>query len=313
MAGVQEVSATSALPFPGRGSSWTIRVRRGAEEFATTCWVRETDPTYAGTLRIPLLNGRYLSDADDGNAPTAALVSESLAEQLWPNEAPLGQTLRVGGMDRTVVGVVGDVRQEALGLDVQPALYLPLAQSNGRRRAMTLAVRTASSDPQTTTPALRDAIWSLDPNIVISEPNTMRGLIRDSESDDRFRALLMWTFASIAAVLAAVGIFGVTARAVSARAREMGIRTALGADSNGLIRLVLKDGLLSAALGLALGLVAALWASRLIEHLLFEVDARDPWTFAGAAILSIAVCIFAAYLPARRVTKIEPMEVLADE
>jgi putative ABC transport system permease protein len=309
---VQDVSATSTLPFPGRGSSWTIRIQRGAEEFALTCWARETDPTYTRTLRIPLLSGRHLSEADDRNAPTAALVSESLAEQLWPNEPALGQTLRANGLDRTVVGVVGDVRQEALGLDVQPALYLPIAQTNVRRRAMTLAVRTASSDPLTTLAALRDAIWSLDPDIVISEPNTMRNLIRASESDDRFRALLMWTFASIAAVLAAVGIFGVTARAVSARAKEMAIRSALGAEANGLIGLVLTDGLLSVALGLACGLVAALWASKLIGHLLFEVDARDPWTFAGAVVLSITVCIVAAYVPARRVTKIEPMEMLAE-
>ena len=104
-----------------------------------------------------------------------------------------------------------------------------------------------------------------------------------------------------------------TARAVSARARELGIRSALGAEANGLIRLVLKDGLLSAALGLALGLVAALWASRLIGHLLFEIDPRDPLTFLGAAALSLTVCIIAAYLPARRVTKIEPMDVLAEE
>jgi predicted permease len=312
--GVRAVSVTTDLPFPGRGANLRLSFQRNGEQVGSDVLFRATDPTYVETMGIPLLRGRLLSDADDGEAPGAMLVSESLAERNWPNESPLGVKVSLSGLDYTIVGVVGDVRQEALGLEVQPAFYVPVAQAMARTSDLDLTmVVNMSSDPVVTLAAMRDAIWSVNPDVVLHELNTMAGLIRASEADDRFRALLMWMFATIAGLLVAVGIFGTTARAVSARARELGIRSALGADGRGLIRLVLKDGLLSATLGLVLGLVVALWASELAGHLLYEVDARDPWTFLGAAVLSITVCIVAAYLPARRVTKIEPMEVLAEE
>jgi ABC-type antimicrobial peptide transport system permease subunit len=243
------------------------------------------------------------------------LVSESLAERNWPHESPLGAQVSVNNRsDWTIVGVVGDVRQEALGIEVQPTFYVPVAQAMARTTDLDLTmVIDMSSDPVVTFAAVRDAIWSVNSDIVLHEENTMAGLIRTAEADERFRALLIWTFAMIAGVLAAVGIFGVTARAVSARAREIGIRSALGADPRGLIRLVLKDGLLGATLGLVVGLVVASWAASLIGHLLFEIETRDPWTFAGAAVLSVTVCALAAYLPARRVTRIDPLEVLAEE
>jgi hypothetical protein len=242
------------------------------------------------------------------------LVSESLAEQNWPMESPLGAQVRASGDSWTIVGVVGDVRQEALGIEVQPTFYVPVVQAMARTTDLDLTmVIDMSADPVGTFAAVREAIWSVNPDIVLHEENTMAGLIRTAEADERFRALLVWTFAMIAGVLAAVGIFGVTARAVSARAREMGIRSALGADGRGLIRLVLEEGLLSAALGLVFGLVVATWAVSLIAHLLFEIHARDPLTFVGAAVLAITVCALAAYLPARRVTKIDPMRVLAEE
>jgi predicted permease len=312
--GVRAVSVTTDLPFPGRGTNVGLSFQRNGEQVGTTVLFRATDPTYVETMGIPLLRGRLLSDADEGDAPGAMLVSESLAERNWPNESPLGVRISFQGLDYTIVGVVGDVRQEALGIEVQPVFYVPVAQAIARTHDLDLTmVVKMSSDPVVTLAVVRNAIWSVNPDIVLHEANTMAGLVRTSEADERFRALLMWTFATIAGVLAAVGIFGMTARAVSARAREMGIRSALGADGRGLIRLVLKDGLLSATLGLVLGLVVASWASSLIAHLLYEIEARDPWTYLGAVVLSITTCTLAAYLPARRVTKIDPMEVLAEE
>ncbi len=141
----------------------------------------------------------------------------------------------------------------------------------------------------------------------------MTDLMRSSEADDRFRALLMSTFAVLATLLAAVGIFGVTVRAVAARSREIGIRTALGARADGLIRLVVRDGLVSALAGTAAGLVGAYWAASLIGHLLYGIDSRDPRTYIAVAALSLAVCLFAAYVPARRVTSISPIEVIVNE
>ncbi|UCG84811.1 MAG: ABC transporter permease [Gemmatimonadota bacterium] len=309
--GVDAVSCATTLPFPGDGTYHSFGTLRNGEQVVTNEWFVAADPTYVETMRIPLLRGRLLSEGDSREAPGAMLVSQSLAQRHWPNESPLGLRARANGMDWTVVGVVGDIRQEALGTEVQPAFYVPIAQTNTSLREVTLVVR-LSSDPSVVLPKVRDAIWSLYPDVYIAEPNTMVGVMRDSEADDRFRALLMWTFAVIAGVLAAVGIFGVTARGASARAHEMGIRLALGADGPGLILLVLKEGLLSAIIGLVLGLTAAFWASGLIAHLLFEIEARDPWTFAGATILSVTVCAIAAYIPARRVTKIDPIEVLVE-
>jgi len=266
-------------------------------------------------MGIPLLSGRLLSDVDDRDAPGAMLVSEALAERNWPNESPLGVRVSVNGRsDWTIVGIVGDVRQEALGIEVQPTFYAPVAQAMARTTDLDLTmVLDLSSDPVATLAAVRDAIWSVNPRIVLHEENTMVGLIRVAEADERFRALLIWTFATIASILAAVGIFGVTARAVSARAREMGIRSALGADAMGLIRLVLKDSLLGAALGLVAGLLVASWVAHLIAHLLYEIETSDLWTYLGAAVLSVTVSALAAYLPARRVTKIDPLKVLVEE
>ena len=222
----------------------------------------------------------------------------------------MGVRVRYFGQDFTVVGVVGDVRQKALGSPVEPTFYVSTGQMS--RRSMQLVIRT-SGEPGVLLPALHEAIWALEPDVPISAPAAMTDLMRFSEADDRFRALLMWVFATVATLLASVGIFGVTARAVAARSREIGIRTALGARGDGLIRLVLRDGLVSALVGTAIGLVGAYWIASVIGHLLYGIDSRDPRTFGAVAALSIAVCLVAAYLPARRVTAISPMEVIVND
>ncbi len=308
--GVEGVSATSVLPFPGGTNSHSFMYERGGEEHHSTQWARWVHPSYFETLGIPLLRGRLLSEADVADAPGAMLVSESLAEQNWPGESPLGARIRYFERDWSVVGVVGDVRQKALGSPVEPTFYVSTGQMS--RRSLDLVVRTAG-DAGAALPVLHEAIWSFDSDIPISASAAMTDLMRTSEADDRFRALLMWTFAVLATLLASVGVFGVTARAVAARSREIGIRTALGARADGLIRLVLRDGLVSALVGTALGLVGAYWTASVIGHLLYGIGGRDPLTFVGVAALTIAVCLLAAYVPARRVTAISPMDVLADE
>ena len=308
--GVEGVSATSALPFPGGTNSHSFMYDLGGEEHHSVQWARWVHPSYFKMLGIPLLRGRLLSEGDVVDAPGAMLVSESLAEQNWPGESPLGARIRYSGKGWSVVGVVGDVRQKALGSPVEPTFYVSTGQMS--RSSMDLVVRTAG-DTGAALPALHEAIWAFDPDIPISAPAAMTELMRRSEADDRFRALLMWTFAVLATLLASVGVFGVTARAVAARSREIGIRTALGAGADGLIRLVLRDGLISALVGTALGLVGAYWTASVIGHLLYGIGGRDPLTFVGVAALAIAVCLMAGYLPARRVTRISPMEVLADE
>jgi putative ABC transport system permease protein len=141
----------------------------------------------------------------------------------------------------------------------------------------------------------------------------MKDLVREAESDDRFRAVLLAVFAALATLLAAIGVFGVTARGVARRTREMGIRTALGATGPALVRLALRDSVVSAGLGLTLGILAAYWASGLISHLLFGIGGQDPLTFAVVGALLFGVCLVASYVPAHRVTRIQPMRVIADE
>lgn len=308
--GVEAVSFTSALPFPGGTNSHSFMYERGGEDLHSTQWARWVEPSYFETLGIPLLRGRSLEESDVLGAPGAMVVSASLAEQNWPDESPLGARINYFGRDWSVVGVVGDVRQKSLGSPVEATFYVATGQIS--RRSMDVVVRT-TGDAGEMIPELRTAIWSVGPDIPISAPAAMIDLMRTSEADDRFRALLMWMFAVWAVVLASVGLFGVTARAVASRSNEIAVRVALGARTKGLIGLVVRDGLVSSLFGIALGLLGAYWSANLIGHLLYEIDAHDPATFLGAAALSLGVCLVAAYTPARRVTAISPVQVLAED
>jgi predicted permease len=308
--GVSSVGGIQALPFPGGLNSQTIQVSRNGERAWVAGWARFVLPSYHETMGILLLAGRLLSDADAVDAPRAMLVSESLAELHWPGESPVGVRVGYNGETWTVVGVVGDVSQKSLAAGVEGTFYVSTAQYP--RASLTLVART-SDDPARYLPALHEAVWSVDPDIPISASTTVEELMYAAESDDRFRAVLMSVFAALAMLLAAVGVFGVTARGVAQRTREMGIRTALGAKSSELVGLALRDSMASAALGTALGLLAAMWMSNLIAHLLFGIEGRDPITFAGVGALLLAVCLTASLLPAHRVTKIQPMEVISEE
>jgi predicted permease len=307
--GVEAASGISALPFPGGMASRSIRYDRDGEELMSTQWVVEVHPSYFETVGIPLLQGRSLSEDDVSGGPSVMVVSRSLADRNWPDGA-VGARLHYHGPDWSVVGVVGDVRQRALGSPPEPTLYTSTGQMAGR--SLDLVVRT-SGEPGAALPAIMDAVWSVDPDIPISDPATMVDLMRSSEADDRFRAVLMWVFAALAIVLASVGIFGVTARSVAARTTELGIRTALGARSNDLVRLVVRDGLRSSLAGTALGLVGAYWAANLIGHLLYGIDPHDRATFAASAALATAVCLGASLIPALRVSHIDPATVIAEE
>ena len=308
--GITAVTATDQLPFPGGHFSNGFRIERNGAPVGTTFWNRSVLPGYFETLGIPLLQGRLLSDADAPGAPDVIVVSRSLAERSWPGETPLGKVVTNGESSWTVVGVVGDVHQKTLGAAPQPTFYRSLLQRP--RARLYLAARTAG-DPAAVIPSMRRAIWALGPTTSITEAGVMTALIRDSEADDRFRALLMRTFAALATLLAAVGIFGVTARGVAGRTRELGIRAALGATGGGLVRLVVREGLTSAAAGVVLGSAGAWAAAAAVRHLLFGVDPHDPGIYARVVALALAVCVVAAWIPARRATRIDPRRAIAEE
>jgi len=307
---VTAVSGTSFVPFGGGTWANTFDLEKDGARVPASHWTRYVLPNYHEMMGIPPKTGRLFSDADGPSDPPVMVVSESLAELHWPGASPLGSRVHYGGATFTIVGVVGDVRKTALGAEPESTFYMSAVQVP--RRSLTLVARTTGDLAQTGS-ALRRAIRSADPNIVIAAPTTMAALMVDSESDDRFRTVLMLTFAALATLLAAVGVFGVTARGVEARVREMGIRMALGAREAGLIRLVVRDSMISVAVGAVVGLVGAFWASNLLERFLFGIEGRDPLTYAGVVSVLMLVSFGAAYFPAMRVAKIAPMEVISAE
>jgi putative ABC transport system permease protein len=268
-------------------------------------------PDYFRTLRIPLLKGRTFSEADGPKAEPVVIVSRGFAERYWPGRDPLGQRLKFGPPDgkavwKTVVGVVGDVRYRewtSVWLDA----YVPYTQwSFGR---MDLVVGT-EGDPLALVPALRAAVQAGDKDLALASVTTMEDAVFEAVAGPRFSAMLLGVFAGLALLLAAVGLYGVMAWSVSRRRREIGIRMALGARAGDVLRLVMRDGLRLAVLGLALGLAGAFAAGRMLQALLYEVSPAHPPTLLQVALLLLLVAGLAAYLPARRAARVDPLTAL---
>ena len=304
------MTATNGLPFPGRTASWGVSVEGNRSAMSPSAKLFHVAPGYHEMMGIPLLAGRTFNSADGPDAPSVAVVSESLARLLWPDESPIGARLWYPWETVTVVGIVTDVHRETLDTDPEPTFYVPFVQFS--RGEVSFAART-KVDPDQAIPLMREAVWSVDENIAITEAGTMASLIARSTSEERYRTLLMTVFGVMAAILAAVGIFGVTARAVAHRTREFGIRMALGARDRGLVRMVLRAGLVTGAVGTVLGLLGASWASALLHRFLFDVESSDPLTYGAVALLLVVVCLSASYLPARRITSVDPVNVLRSE
>jgi putative ABC transport system permease protein len=284
--------------------------------------VRLISPDYLRAMHISILSGRDLTDADAAGRPGAALISDSLARRFWPNEDPIGRRITLTffpGVVRKIVGVVGDVKLDSLH-ETRPVatIYVPLAQltvpaqQTWRSFGMTFVVRT-NSDPMNSISAVTKAIHETGPDLPVVDVMSMSDVIAQSVSPQRFNMLLLASFAGLALLLAAVGIYSVLSYSVRRRIREIGIRMALGASNNDVIRMVLTDGLKPILLGVALGLAAALALSRVVASLIFGVRATDPLTFAAVALLLLVVGIFATIIPAYRATRIEPVRILREE
>src|SRR2546429_9563493 len=323
--GVLSAALIDSLPLDGGGSHQPIAVEGQPivpMPDQPEIDVRVISPGYLSTMRIPLLRGRDLNDADIVGRPPVVLISESVAKRFWPNDNPIGKHVTLtfsGKAAREVVGVVGDVKEDSLG-QTRPteALYWPLSQMTAqpgetwRAFGMSLAVRT-SADPASATSAVSAAVHRVDPELPVVHVVTMEGLISASLSSQRFNVLLLGAFAGLALVLAAVGIYGVLSYTVRRRVREIGIRMALGASHSDVLRLVVADGMKPILLGVALGLAAALALSRVVASLIFGVRATDPLTFAAVALLLVAVGLLATVLPAYRATRVEPVSILREE
>jgi ABC-type antimicrobial peptide transport system permease subunit len=271
---------------------------------------------YFRSLGIPLLRGRLFDDRDTMDAPHVALISESLARQKWPNEDPTGHTIEFGNMDGdlrllTIVGVVGDVRERSLEKPPRPTIYVNYRQRPQATYHFSAVVRT-EGDPASVIASARKIVRELDPDVPPST-SSFTTIFAASTSGRRFNLVLFGIFAGTALLLAIAGIYGVLAYSVARRTREMGVRMALGAGAGNVIRLVLGQAAVTTGIGIALGLVGSFILMRFLQSMLYEVSTADPVTFVAVALLLIGVALLAAYLPARKATKVNPIVALRYE
>ena len=269
-------------------------------------------PGYFSVLRIPLLTGRAFTTADDASAPAVAIVTDALARNRWPNQSAMGRRFKLGQADSkdgwiTVIGVARDIKQFGVRGGAAEGIYLPFAQSPPR--TATIALRVAGEPTALAAPARR-IIRSLDPELAVFGVESMPQTLARSIWQPKLQALLVGTFAVIALVLAAVGVYGVVSYAVAQRTREIGVRMALGAQRSAVLRLVLAQGVRLTLAGVVMGLAGSLAGARLLQGLLFGVGAHDPMTFTGVPVLLFMVAVIACYLPARRAASVDPAVAL---
>jgi putative ABC transport system permease protein len=317
--GRQEIQSAAILfPSPIHGSnasgSLTIEGRpvtnRTERPFAN---IGSVSPDYFRTLAIPLLRGRLFTNQDREPAPPVAIVNSAFVRKYLPGENAIGMRVRFGdeGDDWiTIVGVVGDSRNLGLDLTPSPLLYFP--SDRFPLAFMSLGVRTAAP-PAAVASIVRAAVRDADPELPVDRLVPLQEVLQESLAEPRFRTLLLGTFAGMALVLAAVGLYGLISYTVAQRTREIGIRVALGAQPRQVVLPILREALTLALLGVAAGLAAAAAASRLLSSFLFEVGATDPITFASVALLLLTVALAASYIPSRRALGVDPIAALRAE
>jgi putative ABC transport system permease protein len=276
---------------------------------------RVISPQYFRTLEIPLIKGRVFTEQDGANAPRVVIINEALARRYCPNEDPLGKQIKLGrymedNPPHTIVGIVGNIKNNSLAAEFRPEFYYPYAQTSVRFSAI---VARTQGNPLSLTAAVRSAVLEVDKEQPITSPRTMEMAISDSVTQQRLNVILLGIFGVLALVLAALGIYGVMAYSVTQRTHELGIRLALGAQRQDVLSLIITQGMKLALSGVALGLLAAFALTRLMERLLFGVDATDPLTFAVIAVGLLLVALLACWIPARRATRVDPMLALRCE
>jgi putative ABC transport system permease protein len=269
-------------------------------------------PGYFSALRIPIKRGRDFDERDTSSAPPVAIISEGMARQFYANEDPIGQHIQVGNGSKAaeIVGIAGDVRDQTLEVKGRATVYEPAAQVPFG--SMYFAVRT-KNEPEILISGIRNAIHSLDPELPVDAIGTVDALVSTSLSQRRFAMVLMAVFASLALVLAMVGIYGVISYAVTQATKEIGIRMALGAQRASVVRMVVGYASLLVTSGLAIGIAASLGVGRMIASQLFEVKPTDPGTYAAVALTLLATGLLSCAIPAFRATRVDPLVALRDE
>jgi putative ABC transport system permease protein len=309
--GVQAASISTALPvLANHGTPFLFEgqpiVALGQRPVA---FIQSISPDYPKVIGVPVVAGRAFTDHDDAEAPPVALVNQAIVRQFWPNRNPLGKRVFVGNLPKPfeVVGVLGDVKNESLALAAKAEVFLPYPQLASPQ--LYLSVRT-TLDPHSLASALRGRLAAADPDQPLTQIQTMEERLRLASASPRFTMLLIGVFSATAFILAVIGIYGVIAYSVAQRTQELGIRIALGAEKRDILRLVIGNGLVLALTGISFGLAGSIALTRLMSAMLYETSATDPAIFGASAALFLAVALMASYFPARRATKIDPIEAL---
>jgi putative ABC transport system permease protein len=319
--GVRSAEAVMALPLSGTNFNISFSVAGRppvppAQEPAME--VRVATPGYFSAIGIPLKRGRWFTDDDRDGTPRVTLLTESAAQKYFPNEDPIGKTINLGwgrgaGKGKAggaVVGIIGDVKEAGLNEPDAPEIYLAYRQ--WPITSMSVVMKT-TTPPESLAGAVQQEVHAIDPNLPVSNIGSLEKIISESISQPRFYMLLLGIFASVALLLAAIGIFGVLSYAVSQRTREIGIRMALGAPGRTVVNLIVRQAMVLVVSGVAAGTIAALLVSKTMTTMLFSVTPTDPTTFTAVAAVLVAVALFASYLPARRATRVDPIVALRAE
>jgi putative ABC transport system permease protein len=274
-------------------------------------------PNYFHTMQVPLLEGRDFSNRDDAKSTPVIIVNQAFAETFFPGENAIGKKIKPGAGSSSdtpfseIVGVVGNLRLAATDRELRPAMYVPASQLSEWCCLYTV-VRT-SVDPLSLEPSVRQLVSTLDKNIPVTQVRTMNELMFRQLSQPRFAMALIGTFAGLAIVLIVVGLFGVMMYSVARRTREIGVRMALGAQQTRVLKMVLNEAAILLALGIVIGVIAALVSTSVLQSMLYGVESRNPLVLLVVSVLVTLAGLAAAYIPAFRAAKVDPMVALRYE